>query len=340
MNDSEPIRSAKVTIRTVAEDAGVSVAAVSKVLRNAYGVSDALRARVLGSIEKLGYRPSTAARGMRGRTYTVGILLVEMENPFLPGVVAGVKRVLARANYHALIGVSDARMQLESSLIDSMMDMRMDGLILIAPRLHGDLLARFAERIPMVVIGHHEPTARSFDTVNSDDRRGAGIVVEALAAAGHRDIHMLNLPARDDAGTSVYGQREAGYLDAMRTAGLAASGRVVRARERLGEAEADLSRVLAAEALPSAIFCWSDIHAIPLINLARPMGLDVPGRLAIVGYDNSPVAALPLIGLSSVDQNAGTLGETAGEQLLSRIEGRSEAEHMLLEPALVRRASF
>ena len=79
----------RVTIRTVAADAGVSVAAVSKVMRNAYGVSDALRLKVEASIEKLGYRPSVAARGMRGRTFTLGVLLVGIDNPFparhLPG---------------------------------------------------------------------------------------------------------------------------------------------------------------------------------------------------------------------------------------------------------------
>ncbi|WP_211217708.1 LacI family DNA-binding transcriptional regulator [Rubellimicrobium thermophilum] len=79
------------TIRTVAADAGVSVAAVSKVMRNAYGVSEALRQKVEASIEKLGYRPSIAARGMRGQTYTFGVLLVDIENPFLPSIYHGIE---------------------------------------------------------------------------------------------------------------------------------------------------------------------------------------------------------------------------------------------------------
>jgi LacI family transcriptional regulator len=192
MTESGLIPGGRATIRTVAEDAGVSVSAVSKVLRNAYGVSDALKTRVTESIVRLGYRPSTAARGMRGRTYTIGVLLVEMGNPFLPQVVSGAKAVLGPVSYHALIGVSDAQSRLESSLIESMIDMRIDGLILVAPRLSSDVLARFARQIPMVVIGHHEPTAARFDTINSDDRRGAAMARAARAAAGPSDLQQIS----------------------------------------------------------------------------------------------------------------------------------------------------
>lgn len=89
-------KSGRVTIKTVAEDAGVSTAAVSKVLRDAYGVSDALRAKVRASMDKLGYRPHTAARGMRGQTYTLGLLLPDMHNPFFGDIFAGINAALER----------------------------------------------------------------------------------------------------------------------------------------------------------------------------------------------------------------------------------------------------
>jgi LacI family transcriptional regulator len=98
----------RVTIRHVAEHAGVSVAAVSKVLRNAYGVSEALRTKVENAIDLLKYRPSTAARAMRGRTYTVGILVVELTNPFVPVLLEGIDAGLAEANYKAMVGVGRA----------------------------------------------------------------------------------------------------------------------------------------------------------------------------------------------------------------------------------------
>ena len=153
--EDRPDPSARVTIRTVASDAGVSVAAVSKVLRNAYGVSEALRERVQASIDKLGYRPSTAARAMRGRTYTVGVLVIDLHNPFVPDIVDGANAALATSGYKALIGVGQSKVALESALIESMIDHNMDGLILIAPRLPREVIRRFATTKPIVIIGHH-----------------------------------------------------------------------------------------------------------------------------------------------------------------------------------------
>src|SRR6476660_7940118 len=125
----------RVTIRTVAKDAGVSVAAVSKVLRDAYGVSEALRSKVQASMQKLGYRPHAAARGMRGQTYTLGILLPDLRNPFFADIMAGINEALVRTQYQPLLGVGESAPTTEHAVIDAMVDRQMDGLILIAPRL-------------------------------------------------------------------------------------------------------------------------------------------------------------------------------------------------------------
>lgn len=90
---------------------------------------------------------------------------------------------------------------------------------------------------------------------------------------------------------------------------------------------------------PRAVFVWSDLDAVPLINAARISGIRVPEDLAIIGYDNSPMAAMPLVGLTSVDQNAAELGRTAAEILLGRIDGREEARHLLIEPHVEMRGS-
>ena len=137
-------KSDRVTIRTVAEDAGVSVAAVSKVLRDAYGVSEALRGKVQASMQKLGYRPHAAARGMRGQTYTLGFLIPDMHNPFFADITAGLNAALERTQYQVLLGVSDSARTKERALIDNMIDRRMDGLMIIGPRLLPEEVARIA----------------------------------------------------------------------------------------------------------------------------------------------------------------------------------------------------
>ncbi|MES2143461.1 MAG: LacI family DNA-binding transcriptional regulator [Pseudomonadota bacterium] len=329
----------RVTIRTVAEDAGVSVAAVSKVMRNAYGVSEALRLKVEASIARLGYRPSVAARGMRGQTFTLGVLLVGIDNPILPLIYGGIEGVAEAAGYKIMVGVGAARMQTEARLIEQMLDNRMDGLILVASRIAGDVLERYARQIPIVVVGHHEPSARHFDTVNNDDRQGARIAVGALIDAGHRDIAMLALPHPEDHQANVSPQRERGYREAMAAAGLSSFARIVHMPQPEVPRHAEMTALLSGPDRPRAVFCWSDLDAIPLINVAHELGLRVPADVAVVGYDNSQVAAMPVVGLTSVDQDARGLGEAAARALLSRIGGRSEVSHVILHPRLVCRTS-
>jgi LacI family transcriptional regulator len=330
----------RITIRTVAEDAGVSVAAVSKVLRNAYGVSDALRLKVQGSIDRLGYRPSVAARGMRGQTYTLGVLLVGIDNPFLPRVFAGIRDVAERAGYKILMGVGASNTPMEAQLIEQMIDNRMDGLVLVAAQITGKMLATFAQQIPISIIGHHESSGENFDSVNSDDRLGAQLAVRALVERGHRDIAMVSLAPPRPVDPDVMVQREIGYAEAMAKAGLSDQVRFIRFHNEDPDRVAKQRAWIAGPDLPRALFCWSDLDGIPLLNMARQHGLRVPEDLALVAYDNSPVAGLPLINLASIDQEGQKLGRIAMEALLSRIGGRKVAEHFLVAPHLVARGSF
>lgn len=327
----------RVTIRHVAEDAGVSVAAVSKVLRNAYGVSSILRTKVESSIEKLNYRPSVAARAMRGRTKTIGVLAIELSNPFLPGVIEAANRAMSDNGYKALIGLGQSAQPIEASMIESMIDNRMDGVLIISPRISGKVLERYARQIPIVVIAHHEPHAQTYDTVNSDDRKGAYLAVEGAIAKGYRDIAMLSYDTQGLPATIVAVQRELGYLEGMKSAGL--EGRIIRLPPVDADRRAAIDSFLSAPDRPRAVFVWSDLDAVPLINAARTGGVPVPQELAIIGYDNSPVSALPLVGLTSVDQNATGLGESAVTVLLERIEGRQVARHLLIEPTVDWRGS-
>ena len=333
-------RGGRATIRTVAAEAGVSVAAVSKVLRNAYGVSDGLREKVLESIGRLDYRPSVAARGMRGKTYRVGVLLVEIANPFLPEIIAGVNCVLAQSSYKSLIGIGQSAQAIETSLIESMIDSHMDGLILVAPRIASATISAYARELPIVVIGHHCPTATTYDTVNADDARGAALATEALIAAGHRAIAMASLGDDIDAAVSMVRQRETGYRRAMQQAGLADQIRVIYLPDSQPELTEAATAMLLDADRPTALFCWSDLHGICILDQAKMLGLRLPEDLALVAYDNSSVAALPLIGLASIDQVGRAQGHAAAELLLSRVEGRATAEHLVMEPTLVRRSSL
>lgn len=331
---------ARVTIRTVAADAGVSVAAVSKVMRNAYGVSDSLRLKVEASIEKLGYRPSVAARGMRGRTFTLGVLLVGIDNPFLPGIYQGIESVTEAAGYKIMVGVGAARARTEVTLIEQMIDNRMDGLILVASQISGETLEHYALQIPIVVVGHHEPGALGYDTINNDDQMGAQLAVQALLDRGYRDIAYMTQSDQEDHLADVAPQREVGYRNAMSAAGLTDHIRVFCLPQYGQPRDKMICDILQSQDRPRAIFCWSDLDAIPLLSAAHRLGVRIPDDLALIGYDNSPMASLSMVDLTSVDQDGPRLGKLAAEALFSRINGRSVAEHFLIEPKLIARGSL
>ena len=331
-------RHKRITIRTVAEDAGVSVAAVSKVLRDAYGVSSELRAKVKTSVAKLGYRPRLAARAMRGRSYTLGVLLPDIRNPFFSDILDGLNTALIRTQYQPVLAVSPS-VSIEQTLIDSMLDRQIDGMIVLGPRMPSKEAAAMATRVPTVFIAYHEPSASSFDTVNNDDQMGATLVVNHLVATGRRNIAFLSLELPDHGEHIVTSQREIGYRSAMKAAGLAEHVNVVRAELTSREVQIAAKHLLQGHERPEAIFCWTDFIALEVISVASELRLSIPDDLAIVGYDNTHYCDLAQNALTSIDQSGQVLGLQAARLLVERVEGRAKAEHFVVTPRLVVRRS-
>jgi DNA-binding LacI/PurR family transcriptional regulator len=330
-------KSGRVTIKTVATDAGVSVAAVSKVLRDAYGVSEGLRARVQASMQKLAYRPRTAARGMRGQTYTLGVLLPDLRNPFFADILAGVNQALERTQYQPLLGVSQSTEPMEMALIDAMLDRQMDGLLMIGPRMPLSAVEAVAHRIPTAIVGYHLK-ADYLDTANNDDVAGARLVVRHLAEGGYRRITMLTLALPPNEVVVTF-RREHGYREAMKDCGLGEHINIVAADQTAREVQTTVRHILQSRHRPEALFCWTDIVALQALSVARELGLSVPEDLAIVGYDNTSYCDLAQNSLTSVDQSGQVLGLQAARLLVERIKGREQGEHFVVSPRLVARDS-
>ena len=329
-------RSGRVTIREVAEDAGVSVAAVSKVLRDAYGVSDALRAKVRASMDKLGYRPLAAARGMRGQTYTIGLVLPDIRNPFFADIMVGVNNALERTQYRAMIGISQGNPAGEMAIVEAMIDRQMDGIVLIGATEDRANLGAIAQRKPLVAVGHHEPEVSSFDTVNNNDQHGGLLVVRQMVAAGYRRIAMISLQSTT---STILAERELGYRRGMVEAGLGGAINIVHAPQTLRDVQIMARRLLQSANPPDAIFCWTDFIALEVISVATELGLRIPQDVGISGYDNTMYCDFAQNSLSSIDQSGELLGLQATRLLIERIKGRTEAEHFVVPPRLVTRRS-
>lgn len=329
-------RRRRVTIIDVAGHAQVSTAAVSKVIRNAYGVSPAMRDRVQAAIEELGYRPHAAARAMRGRTFTIGVLLPDMRSPFFAEIIEGLTEQLADTDYQAIMIQGGTTHKAEQRATDALIDRQVDGILLVAPIAARTRLEAVARETPTVVFGRHERST-GYDVVYDDDEAGAEAAVKHLIGLGHRRIghiaHKDNARARPAdllhvirADTYRRVMREHGLADdiAVATTSYSAEGGLEGGRE-----------LLSRSPRPTAIFAGADQAAFGALAAVHEAGLSVPADVSVIGYDNIRLASLPNIALTSIDQDGIVMGRTAGRLLLERIEGRTAAVRFSVVPSLV-----
>ena len=328
----------RATLVDVAHHAGVSVATASKAVRDAYGISESMRTRVLASVEELGYRPDRLARGMRGSTHTLGLMVASIANSFINLIVEGMTPVLAEAGYDLFISSATGTIPGQDAAIDALIDHQMDGLMLVGPRQASERLESIGLSVPTVVVGRHGPGVR-YDTIASDDRRGSRLIVDRLAALGHRQISFISESPPIDYPTLPESARLDGYKRAMRRHGLGGEIDIIPSQWTFegGRLAADV--LLARDVLPTAVHAGADVAALGFLSRLWEVGVDVPTQISVVGYDNSPIGSLSRIGLTSVDQGGIEMGETAAELLLSRIRGRTEASNALIAPTLIDRAT-
>ncbi|MFJ6250525.1 MULTISPECIES: LacI family DNA-binding transcriptional regulator [unclassified Streptomyces] len=329
------------TITDVARHAGVSTAAVSKVMRNAYGVSPAMQDRVRTAMAELDYRPHAAARGMRGRTYTIGVLLDNVRNAFFADILDGIHQELEDSEYTVLIGAAGFGPDEQARTIRSMVDRQMDGLVLIAPATPRAEVLSTAAVTPTVVIGHHD-TSEVHDSVVDADDLGAALVVDHLVSLGHRDIALISATGSR---TSRWQRTPEvvlaeGYVRAMERHGLADRARVHHAAYTDEGGRAAGIALLSGNDRPTAILAGADVAALGIYRAADELGLSIPKDISLVGYNNTAIASLAPVQLTSVDQAGQTMGAAAAKMLIERVEGRRDRSmQTMMTPRLVVRRS-
>lgn len=338
MTGGAETRPKRATIVDVARHAGVSTASASKVLRNAYGVSDAMRDRVQASMEALSYRPNRPARGMRGRTFTIGMMVSDIDNPFFSLIADGISSAIRTREYELLISPGGYSAATQNAAVDALTDHQMDGLILVAPVIPGSDLERAAQDIPLAIVGRHSQSG-ALDSVSTDDMYGADLVVDHLVGLGHRRIGFVaNLQdlLETDRPESV---RLEGFLQAMRRRGLEKDAIVIDSRWSLEGGRAAVHEIDALADPPTAVFAGADVAALGMISELWDRREAVPETYSLVGFDNSRLSSLGPIDLTTVDQSGFEMGQNVGRLLLERIEGRPEPQHVLMRPELVIRST-
>lgn len=330
----------RVTINDVAAHCGVSSSAVSNVLRDAYGVSPTMRAKVHAAIAELGYRPHAGARGMRGRSYTLGVLVPDVHNLYIAAMIDAMMGSVDGTPYVVIMGTGRATGADQRRTVEGMVDRQVDGLILISPEMAQDWLDELGSAVPVVVVARHGRST-AYDSVVGDDVQGAQLVVDHLVSLGHRRIAHI---AHGDGGLRAPNllpqtARLRGYRERMREHGLDGGISVATTGYTEDGGYAGALFLLRQVPRPTAIFIGADIAALGVLRAAAELGLSIPQDLSLVAYDNSSIAAVPQIDLSSVDQEARLVGATAVRMLLERIDGRTAPVSFSITPHLVVRGS-
>jgi DNA-binding LacI/PurR family transcriptional regulator len=329
------------TLETVAARAGVSKSLVSLVLRNSPKVSPASREAVMRAVAELGYRPNAAARFLAERqSHTVGVLLNDIRQPWFADMLDGLTPELHAAGKHILLGDGGIDRMLDETLSWSFLDLGIDGLVLAGSIPMSPALIDVASKIPTVAVGGRglDLDLPHVDVLANDNHLGGTLAVRHLIEFGHTRIaHISGLP-------SVAGRlRMQAYQDTMCAAGLGGCVLIetgdmseeggYRATVRL------MSRPDPADR-PTAIFAANDLTCVGALSAATALGVQVPGELSLVGFDNSVFARLRALWLTSVDGSAYAMGQQAARMLLARIEHPdAPGQTQLLPPRLEVRGS-
>jgi len=293
----------------------VSKSLVSLVLRGSPNVSDSKRQAVQRAIDELGYRPNAIARQLTARrTTTVGVLLNDLRNPWFVDCLDGLTAVLHEHGLRALL--ADGRMdrRTDDTLLRGFLELRVDGLVLVGSMASSPMIEEAASTVPTVVAAGRDIALPMVDVVANDDWVGTGLAVDHLIGLGHRRIAHL-------AGSfgAVADLRLHSYRQTMAAHGLA-DGELVETCDMTEEGGfRGAVRLLGRPDRPTAIFAVNDITCVGAMSAALELGLRVPHDVSLVGYDNTSLAQIRHLWLTSVDNASLEVGRRSARALVRRI---------------------
>ncbi|QUH02316.1 LacI family DNA-binding transcriptional regulator [Saccharopolyspora erythraea] len=317
----------------VAARVGVSRPTVSMVMRGLEGPSEETRRKVLLAADELGYAPDTSARLLRRqRSLQLGVVFT-MREPFHVELVEHLYSCAAARGYDLALGALTPTRE-QDRVVEELVSHRCEGLILLDTESGTAPLGAVAAHLPAVQLAC--PVAdKSLDVVRSDDAKGIRQAVDHLVELGHRAIAHVDAGNRPGAA-----ERRRGYRAGMKRHGLAGHADIIPGDYTREAGAAAAQQLLERTGRPTAVITANDDCALGLIDSLVRAGVDVPGDLSVVGYDDSSVARLPFLNLTTVRQDAARLAELAVDAVLDRLEaGRTEARKVTLAPRLVVRGT-
>ncbi|MFJ2760762.1 LacI family DNA-binding transcriptional regulator [Streptomyces prasinus] len=323
-------------IKDVAAEAGVSVATVSRVLNDHASVSATARERVLAAVEALGYRPNAVARSLRThQTRTLGLVISDVMNPYFTELARSVEEEARALGYSVIIGNADERPDLQDHHVTTLLDRRIDGL-LVSPTDGGSpgMLEAARAGTPMVFVDRWIPGV-DVPVVRSDGRSAVRDLVAHLYGLGHRRLAIIAGPAATTTGR----ERVDAFREALGAYGLPLPAAYIGQ----GDFQADSGRRVTEGFLglaepPEVVFAADNLMALGALDAVRAHGLRVPEDIGLAAFDDIPWFVHTDPPVTAIAQPTGDLGRAAVRALVDRIEGRP-GESVTLPARLVVRRS-
>ena len=326
----------KITSQDVARMAGVSQSAVSRVFTPGASASKKTVHKVREAANILGYRPNALARAVvSGKSRIIGLVVAYLENQFYPDVLEKLSNALQERGYHVLVFMAAQTAGHIDDVVEEILDYQVDGIIAASVAMSSDLSQRCRTAgVPMVLFNRTQDDP-AMSAVASDNRAGGRKAAEHFLAAGHQRIGYI----AGWEGASTQRDREAGFVD-----GLAAQGHTLHRREvgnfKTEDAREATRRMFTGGDLPDAVFVANDHMALAVMDTLRfELGLNVPGDVAVIGYDDVPAAAWPSYDLTTVRQPSNRMVAETVDILLAQIDNHTTAAPRRVEidgPLIIR----
>ncbi|MEE6295637.1 LacI family DNA-binding transcriptional regulator [Georgenia wangjunii] len=330
----------------MAAEAGVARATVSKYLADGsrnYYVAESTRERIASAIERLGYEPNAVARSLsNSRSYTIGVIVPSITNPFYPGLIAGIEDVAGAEGFTVILGSTEGSLEREERIVSSLRQRQVDGIVLASQQVEDGVVERLVESGLDVVLASRPASSLMTDTVMADDMGGTHAAMEHLLEHGHERIGHIAGPA----GVATFRNRAEAFRASCHEhgAGRNATPVVVQAESATVEGGARAAEELLASPGVTAVFAANDLIAMGVLSYCASIGRRVPEDLAVVGFDNVWVSRMPGIDLTTVDGKTREVGRMAAERVVERIRDRwapvqsaPEPQAITLSTELVRR---
>lgn len=327
---------ARVTIRQVAETAGVSIATVSRVINRHSDVSAGTRETVQRVLREHGYQAGTRSR--QAPTGIVGVMMPVVQHGYFAEILSGASEALYENDRRVMLCPTRHSHERETSLLDRLADGEADGAVLVLPEESAEELLVLADHgFPFVIVDPQSQVPEGIPVVCAAHSSGATHATRHLLDLGHRKIAMIGGPE----GWMATQERLRGYRAALAGAGVLPDPSLIRySNFRIDGGREEAAALLNLPDRPTAVFAFNDSMAIGVMQEAAARGLRVPRDLSVVGFDDTVEAAVVVPGLTTVRQPLAEMGRTAVSLLLRQLDNRRfEPFRIEIETRLVLRDS-